>query len=179
MAKYNRDTTQYSNHTEEGTYQTGTIHPPKRGSGLITFLLAIVILLAGICSALGLLNIRLLQKLSQMDGYTTPLSMASDPTANTHGFHLDDLDQSEPQIPTNRTIQMQIVQSPYYSQNADSDLLTMEQIYDHGKSSLVEVQCLTHFGATQSGVGLVLSSNGFLLVNHHVVDSAKRIFVIK
>lgn len=177
MAKRKSDITEYKDPWEESTYQTGAIQPPRQGSGLVTILLAAVILLAGICSAMGLVNIRLLQKLSQMDQQTNPLSMESNPHASSHGIQLENLDQPEPQIPENRTLQLQTVQSPHYSQNADNGAMDMEQIYDSNIDSLVQVQCLTHFGATQTGMGLVLSSDGYILVNHHVVDSAKRIFV--
>ncbi len=44
---------------EENSYQTGRTTPPKSHSGLIAVLLAVIILLGGMVSALGLLNIRL------------------------------------------------------------------------------------------------------------------------
>lgn len=49
---------------ERDFYGTGSTRPPKQHGGLIAFLLVLVILLGGICSALGLLNLRLLQQLA-------------------------------------------------------------------------------------------------------------------
>ena len=68
MAKRKPETSEYTPEWDDGTYQTGAIRPPKPSSGLVAFLLVGVIFLGGICSALGLLNIRLLQQL--MEKYT-------------------------------------------------------------------------------------------------------------
>ena len=178
MAKYISEENEYRDKFDDGTYQTGAIRPPKPSSGLVAILLAAVIILGGICSALGLLNIRLLQKLAQMNQETTPISMDSQPLQPTKIPFLDDLEGEEPQVPSVDNLSLQIVRSPYYSapQNTDA-ILTAEQVYHKNTDAMVQVQCLTHFGATQTGVGLIIDSDGFILVNYHVVDAARRIFV--
>lgn len=178
MAKRKPDINEYIGEYDDGTYQTGAIRPPKPSSGLVAFLLVLVIFLGGICSALGILNIRLLQKLAQIDRETTPLAMASQPEQPSQGTFLEDLDEPEPQLPQNSAVQLQIVQSPYYStEKKVQGVLNAQQIQQRAKDSLVQVQCLTHFGAAQTGMGLVISRDGYILVNYHVVDAARRIFV--
>lgn len=49
---------------EEPTYQTGSTKPPKNYGGIIAFLLALVIFLCGISTALGLMNIHLFRQLT-------------------------------------------------------------------------------------------------------------------
>ncbi len=49
---------------EEQVYQTGSVTPPKKHSGLIAFLLVLVIFLSGISTGLGLMNIHLFRQLS-------------------------------------------------------------------------------------------------------------------
>lgn len=51
-----------------GTYQTGPTQPPKHHNGLIAFLIALVILLSGISTALSILNLKLYRRLSTSDG---------------------------------------------------------------------------------------------------------------
>lgn len=46
---------------EQDSYKTGSTQPPKKRSGLVAFLLVAVILLTGIASVLGAMNIRLFQ----------------------------------------------------------------------------------------------------------------------
>ena len=58
----------YRNDT--GTYQTGRTQPPKRYSGLVAFLIVLVILLSGISTALSIMNLKLYWKLSTVE--TTP-----------------------------------------------------------------------------------------------------------
>lgn len=51
----------------QDTYQTGSTQPPKSHSTAVSLLLALVIFLLGISTALGLMNIRLLDALKQAD----------------------------------------------------------------------------------------------------------------
>ena len=54
----------YDFRNETGTWQTGRIHPPKHYSGLIAFLLVLVILLSGISTALSIMNLKLYRRLT-------------------------------------------------------------------------------------------------------------------
>ncbi len=56
-------------------YRTGQTKPQKSSRGLIAFLLICVIFLCGLVSVLGMLNIRMLEKLQQIHTQT-PLSFA-------------------------------------------------------------------------------------------------------
>ena len=178
MAKHKPDINEYIGEFDDGIYQTGTVRPPKPSSGLVAFLLVLVIFLGGMCSGLGIINVRLLQELSQVSRETTPLSKESLPNEPDLGNILEGLDIPAPQVPQATAVALQIVDSPYYSADAQVEgSLSAQQIFDNSQSSLVDVQCLTHFGAVQSGVGVVLSADGYLLINQHIVDGAKRIFV--
>lgn len=176
MAKRNPEIKEYMGQFDEVTYQTGAIRPPKPSSGLLAFLLVLVIFLGGLCSGLGIVNVRLLKELSEMNRETTPLSMASQPQLSDPNHYLEALDAPAPQVPGQATVALQLAASPYYSPEADG-ALSDQQILLGSYACMVDVQCLTHFGDVHSGVGLVLSRDGFLLTNHHVVDAAKRIFV--
>ena len=61
------------------SYQTGRTRPPKSRSGLIAVLLAIVIFLGGIASALGILNIHLFRQIDQNpEGEDAPVRFSPD-----------------------------------------------------------------------------------------------------
>ncbi len=62
-----KDKQQCNDPWDRDFYETGSTQPPKQHGGLIAFLLALVILLGGACSALGILNFRLLQELAHGD----------------------------------------------------------------------------------------------------------------
>lgn len=56
-------------------YRTGQTQPPKSSRGLIAFLLICIILLGGVVSVLGMMNIHLFRQLQQKNE-ETPLSFA-------------------------------------------------------------------------------------------------------
>ena len=55
----------FRNHT--GTYQTGRTQPPKHYRGILAFLIALVILLSGISTALSIMNLKLYWKLNTVE----------------------------------------------------------------------------------------------------------------
>ncbi len=67
---------QESNFAQD-TYQTGSTQPPKSHKGLLAFLLVLVIFLCGISTALGLMNIRLLDALKQTEKETSPVAFSN------------------------------------------------------------------------------------------------------
>ena len=70
--------TEYPNEPwNRGTYQTGSTQPPKSHGGLIAVLLALVIFLGGISSALGILNIRLFRQISNAEATAASSSARS------------------------------------------------------------------------------------------------------
>lgn len=73
--KNNRDT------WAQDSYETGSTQPPKNHSGLIAVLLVLVILLCGVSSALGMLNIRLGKQLQQTDNPRFPIAFHPPGTA--------------------------------------------------------------------------------------------------
>lgn len=178
MAKNKSDTKEYLPEFDDGTYQTGAIQEPRASSGLVAFLLVVVIFLGGLCSILGIVNIRLLAQLADKQEETVPLASDSQMAPVDSDSILDQLEAVIPEIPRGAKVQLQIVDSPYYKENPSTDLNSVnQQVFQQNQQSLVEVQCLTHFNSSESGIGLVLSADGFILTNSHVVDAAKRIFV--
>lgn len=177
MAKRKPETSEYIPEWDEGTYQTGTFKEPRGSSGPVAALLLLVIFLGGLCSVLGILNIRLLAKINNEGNETVPLAQELQATMVDNDSILDRLDAPLPQVPEQAQVQLQTAHSPHYVDENTPDQLNVQQIREQNALSLVKVQCLTHLNSTESGIGLVLSANGFLLTNSHVVDAAKRIFV--
>lgn len=159
---------------DEGTYQTGAFKEPRASSGLVAVLLLVVIFLGGLCSVLGIVNIRLLAQITNENNETVPLDQEIQSTVVGNDSVLDRLDVPLPQVPQKPQVLLQIAN---HTGAGTPNALSAQQIREQNAQSLVEVQCLTHLNSTESGIGLVLSSDGFILTNSHVVDTAKRIFV--
>lgn len=176
MSDHRRNETEHTQPSDTGTYQTGSFKPPKRSSGLVAVLLVAVIFLGGIASAMGFINFRLLNFLTQHPNSTTPLSKESVPGTAASNSPLEQIDTPAPTIPADGHVQLQILDKPLFPTEPKGNL-SAEQIYTGAEASMVEVYCLTHFNSTQSGMGVVLSADGYILTNAHVIESAKRIFV--
>lgn len=57
----------YNDPWERDSYETGSTRPPKQRGALVAFLLVLVLVLGGLSSALGIINIRLLQRLAEAE----------------------------------------------------------------------------------------------------------------
>lgn len=174
MAKNKPETSGTLPEWDEGTYQTGAFKEPRASSGLVAVLLLVVIFLGGLCSVLGIVNIRLLAQITNENNETVPLDQEIQSTVVGNDSVLDRLDVPLPQVPQKPQVLLQIAN---HTGAGTPNALSAQQIREQNARSLVEVQCLTHLNSTESGIGLVLSSDGFILTNSHVVDTAKRIFV--
>ena len=174
MAKQKPETREYLPEWDKGTYQTGSFKEPRGSSGLVVVLLLVVIFLGGLCSVIGIVNIHLLAQLANNRNETVPLDQESHAAIIDNDSILDRLDVPLPQVPQRPQVQLQIANQT--SANIPNQL-SAQQVQERNARSLVQVQCLTHLNSTESGVGLVLSADGFILTNSHVVDTAKRIFV--
>ncbi len=152
-------------------YRTGRTKPKKNRSGLIALLLIGVIFLAGIVSALSLLNIRLFRQLEdQSEGGSTPLSFSQNEDTPT--------EETEPSasVATEPDISLNLSQSPPSVENIPQEGgLSLQAIYEKAIPSVVSISCTLSSG-TSSGTGVVISSDGYLLTNCHVVEGATSIY---
>lgn len=177
MAKRKPDTIDSLPEWDCSTYQTGSTTPPKRTSGFWTVLLVLAIFFGGLISGMGVLNVQQIQQLSNNQSPTINVAQGDFITPTGESIFSNN-SAPAPTVPTTRQVQLQMVESPYYANNVDQ--LAMENgeaVYNANRNSLVEVYTLSHSNTTQSAVGVVLSRDGYILTNAHLVEAAARIFV--
>lgn len=175
MNEHKHYETEYGEAHDTGTYMTGSVNTPGRGGVALAIVLTVIVFLLGFCSALGLVNVRMLHDLMAHQGSTMPVDKGTLPTATESPLYTSE--DPVPSVPA-QAVQMQLSQPPhYFSQFKDVEDLTEQQIYEKNAQSLVQVYCLTHFNSTLTGIGVVLTSDGFLLTNAHLVDSSSRVLV--
>lgn len=159
---------------EQDSYQTGSTNPPKKRSGLVAGLCVAVILLLGVISALGVMNIRLFQKL-QGDGGHSVSFLEGSPTLN--GVQ-SEADSQKPSAPENSDISIELKPAPDGIQNIPQQGgLSYQQIYEKNIPSVVSVLCEQASGSS-TGTGVILSDQGYIVTNHHVVEGAQSIRVL-
>lgn len=76
-------------------YETGSTRPPKSYGGLVAVLLVAVILLGGVCSTLGIINMKLIRQLAalQQPEETLPLFQSPEGTDPNGTEHIQDVYQ--------------------------------------------------------------------------------------
>ena len=164
---------------DSDSYETGSTRPPKSHGGLIAVLLVLVIFLGGISSALGVLNIKLFHKLDA--GGNDPDSVVFHPNSSetTTAPTESTVVKTDPSVPVaTGSASLQLNQTPEAVDNVPQEGgMSLQDIYLKAIDSVVSITCTTGEG-TASGTGVVLSENGYIVTNCHVVDGADSIQVL-
>lgn len=162
---------------EQNFYQTGSTQPPKSRRGLIAVLLVMVIFLGGIVSALGLLNVRLFRQLKDLKTEEEASFQFSNESQKTTDPTRETVDMPA-KANTGDTLQLQLNQPPTAIANIpQAGGLSLQEIYSKAKASVVSISCSSRSGSF-SGTGVVLSADGYIVTNCHVVENAEAIDVI-
>ena len=160
---------------DQDFYETGRTRPPKNYGCLIAALLGLAIFMGGIISALGLLNIHIF----------TQSRNAEDPDVSSVQFLAEDPSQeataaptqaseatTEPAEATQACDPMQLNQSPPSIENIPQEGgLSLQEIYAKAIPSVVSISCTLQNG-TSTGTGVILSQDGYIITNSHVVEDA-------
>ena len=155
------------------SYENGSTKPPKNRGGVIAVVLCTVIFLCGILSALGMWDKANTQGNTpagdvNFTGEGNPGTVSSTPDSQGSG------DAPAPDS------QIQVELSPVPGQVDNIPQiggLGLQEIYDKNIPSVVSITCTLSSGSS-SGTGVVLSENGYLVTNAHVVSGAQAIEVL-
>lgn len=158
---------------DDSVYGTGPTQPPKDKGGMYAALLILIIFLCGIITLLGLLNVKLFQKLRSQEKRDYAISFTACQTeAETVPVTVA---QSLPPVEASAGLELQ--QSPISPENVpEQDGLSLQEIYSRSIPSVVSITSTTATG-TSSGTGVVLSGDGYLITNAHVVENSTGITV--
>lgn len=159
---------------EQDSYETGSTKPPKNRGGLLCVLLVVVVVLGGVTSALGIMNVRLFRQLKEDDEPAASVSFnegteaTSDPSENP---------ATSPTAPST-DVAVDIRPAPDGVENVpQAGGLSYQQIYDKAIDSVVSITCKKANSAS-TGTGVVLSADGYIVTNCHVVEGAQSISVL-
>ena len=177
MDNRNYNDNEYEYDWDEQYYGTGPTEPPKEHNGPMALMLILVIFLFGIITVLGVLNIKLFQELKlkrqEMD---LSISFTTEATVPTE-THLPEPAEAIPeQVSDFSTMNLQ--QSPQGRENIPVEGgLSLQEIYLQNIPSVVSISC-TGYGSSSTGTGVVLTDDGYIVTNAHVVEGAGSIEVL-
>ena len=163
---------------EPGLYETGRTRPPKSHGGLIALLLVIVIFLGGLVSVLGILNVRLFAQLQDRPPEEEDALSFISTVEETQPPQPTENQATEPQINEPEDTDVLLRPSPDSVPNVQQEGgLSLQEIYTRNIDSVVSISC-NYPGGSSTGTGVILSHNGYIVTNSHVVDNASVITVL-
>jgi len=172
--KYTSDPDPWDN----SSWQTGSTQPPKNRGGMMALLLIMIIFLCGIITVLGILNIRLFQKLKIQEenelsiSFTTAATVAQETTAPVLMEEAAAVSESNA-IPASIDLQ----QSKAAVDNVPAGGgMALQDIYTQNIPSVASIICASPRGGS-TGTGVIFSKNGYIVTNAHVIDSATSVTV--
>lgn len=177
MDNRNSNDFEYEYDWDDQYYGTGPTQPPKERGGLMALMLILVIFLFGIITVLGVLNIRLFQEL-KLKKQETELSISFTTEATLPP------ETEIPAIPEEASVvqdaqqsTLQLQQTPQSRDNVPVEGgLSLQEIYAQNINSVVSISC-TGYGGGSTGTGVILTQDGYIVTNAHVVDNAGSISV--
>ncbi len=172
--RYEQNTPEYDP-WDSGVYRNGSTKPPKNRGGLIAILLIAVIMLCGIVTVMSFLNIRLFKQMGEhpVDG-SLPI-VFSEPGQTDPSLMEDTLPQ-EASYETQKNIHVD--DSPISPENVPQEGgMSLQAIYEKVIPSVVSISCKSPYG-NGTGTGVILSEDGYVVTNCHVVEGAQDIQVI-
>ena len=166
------------------SYYSTSRRKPKRHTGLLV-VLVVLALLTGVASwAVNVLGVRvdfgqgnavvsLGQPNQQQDAAADPQD-AEQPAVNQT--------QTQPEENAAAPEQsLEIADSPQSVENRpaeDENALSLQAIYDKVIPSVASISCVLQSSATSSGTGIVMSEDGYIITNYHVIEGAEQMFVL-
>ena len=161
---------------DDSIYGTGRTHPRKSHGGAIALLLILVIFLSGVVAFLSIMNVRLLNQLSDQ------------PNPKDHPMVFSQQSSTEPSedsatYPTKGTEpdpdrdQIDLIPTPQSQENIPQENgLSLQEIYVRNLPSVVSITSQSSTG-TSTGTGVILTEDGYIITNCHVVEDARTITV--
>ena len=155
------------NEWDDGVYGTGCTQPPKSHRAFMGVLLVAVIFLGGIATCMSVLNVRLFRELRKKEEDALTVAYAVQQTQPVAREPV-----TEP--PALKGPALDIQQTPKTTTDSGENGLSLQDIYEQNIPSVVSVTA-EGIHETSTGTGVVLSENGYLVTNYHVVSGARQL----
>lgn len=163
-----------NNQSSRHSYENGSTRPPKSHGGTIALMICVAIILCGILTARSVWRANY-QTTTESTG---PISFSNTGSTGTSETHSQSTLPSQAAPDSGETVDIELSPNPGPVDNVpQTGGLGLQEIYEMNIPSVVSITC-TFSDGSGSGTGVVLSENGYLVTNDHVVSGAQSIEVL-
>ena len=157
---------------DDSVYGNGPTEPPKNRGALVALMLILIIFLCGIVTMLSLMNIRLFRELrTDKQEKDLAISFTTEPTEEAVN-RIAPTQTPAPASVSAPNATMNLQAAPKGVDNIpEGGGMSLQDIYTRNIPSVVSITCQGRRSAS-SGTGVVLSADGYIVTNAHVVENA-------
>ena len=165
-------------------YSYRSARPKRRHTGLLVVLLVLAVLTGLASWAVNVLGVRV--DLGQNRFVVSIDAGSQDVNTPSTDSQSGDLNLAPTQTSTSSTQEpttdtaLTIQDSPQSVENRPADVdgaLSLQEIYQKVSPSVASISCVLS-GGTSSGTGIVMSEDGYIITNYHVIEGAQQTFVL-
>ncbi len=171
-----QDHEQNSGWPEYENYYYPQTKPKKKRTGLLAVLVVVALIAGAVSWVVNVLDVDL-----EIDEDSASLTIGEQAAEKP----LPAMEETE--APSFETAQINnafsglvVETSPKSVENrpaADDRALSLQQIYEKVSPSVASISCILHNGSG-TGTGIVMSEDGYVITNYHVIENAQRIDVL-
>ena len=181
MRDYEQDPRYQEGYDPNYNYYMQQKKPKKKHTGLLAVLVVLAVLTGAVSWAVNVMGVRLnigekgaMLTVGQYREEPVPEEPQSEKKTEAPAEEPDPLEQADP----DSVLELQDSPQSVENRPAEEDkALSLQQIYAKVNPSTASISCVKRNGSG-TGTGIVMSADGYVITNFHVIDEAQQIYVL-
>lgn len=170
-----QDHEQNSGWPEYDNYYYPQSQPKKKRTGLLAVLVVVALIAGAVSWVINVLDVDV-----EIDENSATVTVGEQEESPVPAMEETEQPSFEGAQAKNEFAGLVVENSPKSVENRpaeDDRALSLQQIYEKVSPSVASISCILHNGSG-TGTGIVMSEDGYIITNYHVIENAQRIDVL-